>query len=58
MDVVVFQCPECALRFRYATELDHHLATDHPEFSVTWKSIEDAMLAASHKRRRAPQAHN
>lgn len=56
--IVVFQCPECELRFRFATELDHHLATDHPEFSVEFKSIEDAMLAAGHKRRHAPEAHN
>lgn len=55
---VVYQCPECELRFRFATELDHHLSVDHPEFSIEFKSLEDAMLAAAHKRKHAPEAHN
>jgi hypothetical protein len=26
------QCPKCELRFTYATVLDHHCRTDHPDF--------------------------
>ena len=32
MDVI--QCPECALKFRYTSELDQHIALDHPGFSA------------------------
>ncbi|MDQ3941468.1 MAG: hypothetical protein M3238_08970 [Actinomycetota bacterium] len=28
----VFQCPECNLKFRFSSELEQHLALDHPEF--------------------------
>jgi hypothetical protein len=53
----VYQCPECNLRFQYATELEHHLRVDHPDFEVTPKSIEDALMSASHRPRHARRFH-
>lgn len=49
----VFQCPECELRFRYSNELDDHLATDHPGFEREPRSVEGALVAASHRHRKA-----
>ena len=45
----VYQCPDCELRFQYASELEGHMAVDHPEFSVTPKTIEDALIPTSRK---------
>ena len=45
----VYQCPDCELRFRYAGELEAHMAVDHPEFSVTPKTIEDALIPTARK---------
>lgn len=50
----VFQCPECNLRFRFVSELEQHISIDHPDFQFTPKTIEDSLLQAGHKRRRAP----
>ncbi len=30
----VFQCPVCALKFRFSSELDQHLKLEHPKFSA------------------------
>ena len=30
----VFQCPVCALKFRFSSELDQHLSLEHPNFSA------------------------
>ncbi|HVU91333.1 MAG TPA: hypothetical protein VHC23_03820 [Jatrophihabitans sp.] len=30
--MTMHQCPKCELRFSWATELDDHCRTDHPEF--------------------------
>jgi uncharacterized C2H2 Zn-finger protein len=49
----VFQCPECQLRFRDSSELEQHLALDHPDFQVTPKTVEDALISAAHRRRHA-----
>jgi hypothetical protein len=55
-----FQCPECELRFRFATELEEHLRDDHPDFHIEPKSAEDAILLEAHNRRirndRGPKA--
>jgi uncharacterized C2H2 Zn-finger protein len=37
----VLQCPVCDLRFRNESELDQHIAIDHPDFHARRKSIED-----------------
>ncbi|MGH2694193.1 MAG: C2H2-type zinc finger protein [Actinomycetota bacterium] len=47
----VFQCPECELKFRFASELEWHMATDHPDFHVEPKSQEASLLSAAHRRR-------
>jgi hypothetical protein len=49
--MATFQCPECELRFQFATELEEHLRSDHPDFHVEPKSIEDAMLLEAHHKR-------
>ena len=49
----VYQCPECRLKFQFASELEQHMAIDHPEFEVTPKTIEDALMSASHRPRHA-----
>jgi hypothetical protein len=51
--VDVYQCPECELKFRFASELQEHMSGDHPEFHVTAKTIEDSLIDASHKHRHA-----
>ena len=50
----VYQCPDCELRFRYASELEAHISVDHPSFHVTPKTIEDALISSSHKHRHRP----
>ena len=47
----VFQCPDCELKFRYASELMQHIEVDHPEFRIDPKSVEDALISASHRHR-------
>lgn len=47
----VYQCPDCELKFRLATELQQHLALEHPNFHVDSKTLEGALLAASHRHR-------
>lgn len=53
----VYQCPECRLKFRLASELDDHLRLDHPDFHAEPKTLEDELIAAAHPhRRRRPTA--
>jgi hypothetical protein len=47
----VFQCPDCELKFRLASELEWHLAAEHPDFHVEAKSQEGSLLSAAHRRR-------
>ena len=54
MRMEVFQCPECELRFRSASEMEQHVSIDHPDFEFTPKTIEDSLLQAGHKRRHGP----
>ena len=48
----VLQCPECPLRFTNASELEQHLALDHPEFHAEAQRSEDSIVAAVHKAQR------
>ncbi len=50
----VYQCPDCELRFRYPSELEAHISVDHPGFSVTPKTIEDALIPSSRKHGHRP----
>jgi hypothetical protein len=47
----VYQCPECELRFRTASEMDAHIKIDHPEFHVKWSSEDDYRASSAHRRR-------
>ncbi|MGH2756797.1 MAG: hypothetical protein ACRDI3_03320 [Actinomycetota bacterium] len=49
----IFQCPDCELRFRFASELVEHVTSEHPDFRSEPKSLEDSLLSAAHLRRRA-----
>jgi hypothetical protein len=42
------QCPRCALRFRFASELRDHLDHDHSEFEVHAKTTSADLLDACH----------
>ena len=51
-----FQCPACELRFRYPSELDDHMAGDHPTFAWKPRSTEGALFGATHRTsKRAPR---
>jgi hypothetical protein len=49
--MAIFQCPECELKFQFATELEGHLRDEHPDFHIEPKSVEDAMLLEAHHKR-------
>jgi hypothetical protein len=49
----VYQCPDCELRFRSASELESHLKLDHPNFHVESDSLEDFAISEAHRHRRA-----
>ena len=54
----VLQCPDCELKFRFASELDQHLALEHPEFYARIKeSGESAVEAAERYKRKQRQQH-
>ncbi len=42
------QCPDCDLRFAFASELVDHLRRDHPDFHANPGSVEEDLLAACH----------
>lgn len=47
--MTILQCPACELKFRSGSELDDHLAVEHPSFRWKPKSVEDSLLAAAHR---------
>ena len=47
----IFQCSVCALRFQSPSELDDHMAQEHPDFHWEPRSVEDSLLGATHRRR-------
>ncbi len=52
----IFQCPECELRFRFASELEEHLKLDHPEFHArTWAG--DLGVSGAHRQQRRHGRH-
>jgi hypothetical protein len=46
----VFQCPVCELKFHYPSELDDHVATEHPNFHWEPVSVEGSLLEGTHRR--------
>jgi hypothetical protein len=51
IDLHVFQCPKCQLRFPSSAELKEHLTVDHPEVNVEPKG--DRTYPSRHHRTRA-----
>ena len=47
----VLQCPVCALKFRFSSELDQHLSLEHPNFDAKARSGDDEALAEARKKR-------
>jgi len=50
-EMEVFQCPVCELKFHYPSELDDHMAAEHPGFRWEPRSVEDSLLGATHRPR-------
>lgn len=48
----VFQCPVCALKFRFSSELDQHLSLEHPNFSAEDDDPGDAALKERERKKR------
>ena len=48
----VFQCPVCALKFRFSSELDQHLSLEHPDFSAADDDAEDEVLREKKRKKR------
>ena len=54
----VLQCPDCELKFRFASELEQHLSLEHPEFHARIKeSGESAVQAAERYKRQHRKSH-
>ena len=47
----VLQCPVCALKFRFSSELDQHLSLEHPKFDAKARSGDNEALAEARKKR-------
>jgi hypothetical protein len=47
----VLQCPVCELKFRSPSELEWHIATDHPDFKSEPKADEASPIPAWQRRR-------
>ena len=47
----IYQCPECELRFRNASEMDAHIKSDHPDFHIKWSSLDDYLASSAHRHR-------
>ncbi len=52
----VLQCPECELRFRFASELEEHLKLEHPAFHARTQSGESSVSEVHRQQqRRSPR---
>lgn len=47
----VMQCPVCALKFRFSSELDQHLSLEHPKFKAEARSGDEERLAEARRKR-------
>jgi hypothetical protein len=45
------QCPVCALKFRFSSELDQHLSLEHPKFRAEARSGDEERLAEARRTR-------
>jgi hypothetical protein len=51
--VEVLQCPVCALKFRFSSELEDHLKGEHPKFEAAARSGDEEKLSAGRRRLQA-----
>jgi hypothetical protein len=49
MDVV--QCPVCALKFRFTSELEQHLSLEHPKFKAEARGGDEQALSDARRKR-------
>ena len=45
----VLQCPDCELKFRFASELEQHLEVEHPEFHALIKESGESAVEAAER---------
>ncbi len=49
--VDVMQCPVCALKFRFSSELEQHLSLEHPKFKAEARSGDEQALSDARRTR-------
>jgi hypothetical protein len=49
--VEILQCPVCELKFRFSSELEEHLALEHPDFEAKARSGDEQALSEARRRR-------
>jgi hypothetical protein len=47
----VLQCPECPLKFRFAAELEEHLALEHLDFKAKARGRDEDSMSAARRNR-------
>ena len=47
----VMQCPVCALKFRFSSELEQHLSLEHPKFKAEARSGDEQALSEARRKR-------
>jgi uncharacterized C2H2 Zn-finger protein len=47
----ILQCPECPLKFRFAAELEEHLALEHPDFKAKPRGRDEDSMSAARRNR-------
>jgi uncharacterized C2H2 Zn-finger protein len=47
----VLQCPECDLKFRFSSELEEHLALEHPDFEAKAQGRDEDSMSAARRNR-------
>lgn len=45
------QCPVCALKFRFSSELEQHLSLEHPTFKAEARSGDEQALSDARRTR-------
>jgi hypothetical protein len=47
----VLQCPVCDLKFRFSSELEEHLALEHPDFEARPRGRDEDSISAARRNR-------
>ena len=53
----VLQCPDCELKFRFASELEQHLALEHPDFYARIKESGESAVEAAERLKHRHHRH-